>query len=405
MSSDAKDPKDPKDLWKEIVQASASRVYNPVQPAPAVIRARARAATEASKTQIEPLMNAIMTAPFFLCSTHGIYDLSDTSTPCTVPPNTYLLEAQTIGDLTLTTIDRHIWTLLQGPNREAFFHYIAGNKEWFRETGQPMDPNLVKATSNLLLYKPGDTFYRRILQIGGGRTSDLDGSQRRVYKDMAFFRFNPATPSVEFKGYGEGNGYNPHKPHELLHGLRSQLVMNGDLQTTDCDLVDYISLTNRKPPAFLDGTPIHQDFRTAWPVGYDPNWPAIFVFSSCAAVTKAELPQHAKRWEKVAALQHASILSAWSMGLHGIAAGTSMPLKPRLTMNLRTKGKLDSESFVAPSREPQFFRENEDLQYVFPGISSSSSSSSSSGKRKRKTRLERNRRKRRNTRRLSTRRT
>ena len=396
MSSGSSGSSDKKDPWEEAIRISASRVYRPVPVAPAIMRARARGATAAAQAQLGPLMDAIMTAPFFLCSTHGIYDLSDTSRPCTVPRNTYIFEAQTVGDLALTTIDEHIWTLLQGPNREAFFQYLTGDKTWFTESGQAMDPDVAKAVSNLVLYTPGSTYYRRTLEIGGGRSSSGSESQRRVYEDMAFYRFDPGTPSYEFEGYGRRSGYNPHKPYEILHGLRSQLVMDGNLATTDCDLVDCISLTNRKAPTFLNGTPINQDFRTAWPAGYDSNWPAIFVFSSCAAVTKAETPKENERWEKIARLQQENIQSAWSMGFNGIFLGSasgSMPPKPRSVV-LRSKGKPIPESFVEESKEERFSRENENLQPVMGKFFGSSSSSSSTKKRKNRRKQRKSRRRR-----------
>jgi len=287
------------------------------------------------------LQNAILTAPIFLCSTHGVYDLDSTSPPCIVPENTFIFELQTVGDLTLTSIDTYVWNLLQGPHRDAFYHYLLGDKNTSWTTHY--EPKYTQALSNMILYKPGDTLYKRNISIGGGRTRALDESKRRSYADMGFFRFDSEDPVYEFKGYGSK------QPCEILQRLDRELVENVDLETTDCDLVD--SILTRSPLTFLNGSSSGQIFELAYKRNRVRGSPTIFVFSSCAAITNPTTPAHYMRWEQIASAQQQYNLDSMSMGFMalGSGGGESGIVNPSHSMNLRPTGR-NPTSFLSSSR-------------------------------------------------------
>ena len=286
-------------------------------PVPANVQARFNANTAAAPGKLQALKNAIEVAPFFLCSTHGAYDRSEPLVKRIVPPNTWIFEAQSIGDLTLTTIDEPLWELLQGGRREYFYHYLMGTYKGITAKGFKAYDVYKEVFKNLIVYKPGDEIYCRELSIGGGRVGVKEGA-RREYSGMGFFRFDANSGPYPYARYGLK------KPYEILRRLQAQLVEDEDRKTTDCDLVDYVSLINTEPTfASPEGEPINQDFRLAWPTN-DPaviNGPKVFFFSSCAAVTEDETPTGVERWAEIAGLQRQRVLEAWAMGIRSVGGG------------------------------------------------------------------------------------
>jgi hypothetical protein len=305
---------------------------------------KARAAAEEARLNDlhRQLQKAILTAPIFLCSTHGVYDLDSTSPPCIVPENTFIFELQTVGDLTLTSIDKYIWNLLQGPYRDTFYYYLLGDENTFSNIHY--EPKYTQALSNMTLYKPGDTLYKRNLSIGGGRTMALDESKRRNYGDMGFFRFDADKEAYPIKQYGSK------MPYEILQRLHRELVGDERLETTDCDLVHSILFPSGSH-TYLNGTRSEQMFETAWPANYPRGAPTIFVFSSCAAITNPTTPAHRTRWEQIASAQQQCNLDSMSMGLMalGSGGGESGIVNPPHSMNLRPKGRHPT-SFLSSSR-------------------------------------------------------
>jgi hypothetical protein len=287
-------------------------------PVPANVQARYNANVAAAPGNLEALKRAIEVAPFFLCSTHGDYDRSEPLVKRIVPPNTWIFEAQSIGDLTLTTVDQPLWDLIQGGGREYFYDYMMGTYKAITAKGFNVYDVYKEVFKNLILYKPGDEIYCRGLSIGGGRVDIKEGA-RREYAGMGFFRFDANANPYPYARYGLK------KPYEILRRLQAQLVEDEDRKTTDCDLVDYISLINKSAPTFVSppDEPILEDFRLAWPTN-DPaviGGPKVFFFSSCAAVTEDDTPTGVERWAEIAALQRQRVLESWAMGIRSLGGG------------------------------------------------------------------------------------
>jgi len=108
----------------------------------------------AGSTPRTQLLAYIQSAPIYFASTHGIYDLKDPLEMFTVPPNTYIFEAASVGEATLTTIDKPLWDLIQ--KRREFAGYISSTAD----SRVPIKKNIIQ---NLHLYKPGDKIYKRVL--------------------------------------------------------------------------------------------------------------------------------------------------------------------------------------------------------------------------------------------------
>jgi hypothetical protein len=307
----------PASLFQKFPDMQAIAQSKPA-PVPANVQARYNANAAAAPGKLQALKKAIEVAPFFLCSTHGDYDRSEPLVKRIVPPNTWIFEAQSIGDLTLTTVDRPLWDLLQGGGREYFYDYMMGTYKAITAKGFNVYDVYKEVFKNLILYKPGDEIYCRGLSIGGGRVGVKEGA-RREYAGMGFFRFDANANPHPYARYGLK------KPYEILGRLQAQLVEDEDRKTTDCDLVDYISLINKSAPTFVSppGEPILEDFRLAWPTN-DPaviGGPKVFFFSSCAAVTEDNTPTGVERWAEIAALQRQRVLESWAMGIRSLGGG------------------------------------------------------------------------------------
>ena len=304
--------------WNEAVRQSAARIYNPPAPVSNEIREQALLESASQEEKLNKFHDAIHNAPFFLCSTHGTYNLNETPTTCRVPDNTWVLEAQTIGDTIITDIDKNLWTLLQGPYRYALFKYLINDAVPY-DDGTLIEDGFKSVISNFIVYNPGDYIYKRNFTIGGGR-SNRTGD----YGNMGFYRLDPNAPIYPYQKY------NKKYPYVILDNLRTQLITSDMNKITNCSLIDYIRLNYTETPKFSDlkykrrnkttfikGNTITQDFRLAWPKYSSPNDPAIFIFSSCAGVTKITDNVRVERWENIAKLQAKQVLNGWSMGLLG----------------------------------------------------------------------------------------
>lgn len=354
----------PENTWKAAVEASEKRSYssvanlhsaNPDKPSMKELENLYMENIKHKTEQQAEFKNAILHAPFFLCSTHGLYNLDNKIEPQIVPKNTWILEAQTIGDIIFTSIDPYVWSLLQGPHREAFYHYIKNNTKWFKKHDtdtHKINPLFESVISNFILYKPGDTIYRRTIEIGGGRL-EKQGSERKTYgKGMGFCRFDESSPIYTFEGFGKN------KPYEILSKLRTQMIENPKNRLSNYDLLVYLTLRNKYEPTFVNKNPIEQIFETAWPRNYDPKGPAVYIFSSCAGVTMPTKDEHVTRWTKIAALQAKQILEGWSMGLLGLGGGVSgsNPSLNELTSKLKKNSMIESgdsntNTFTSPNND------------------------------------------------------
>lgn len=117
--------------------------------------------------------------PVFFISAHGRYDLEKEFTPYVVPPNTYVFETQVIGDMCLTNIDWPLWAAFQGVFREALVAYLTGKPH-------PMMLYILDALQNLIVYRPGDTIYNRMLMLESGRGPKVNASVRVKQRGKIF---------------------------------------------------------------------------------------------------------------------------------------------------------------------------------------------------------------------------
>lgn len=273
------------ETW-EAMAARASAADAKVKPPAAVAAStvRARAAEQRKfKNHLLKLAPAIKTAPIYIVSTHGAYDLTSDPVPWVVPENTYIFETQSIGDTTLTSIDNIIWKLCLAKYRPAFFHYFMGNRWFFEKKGGAPLPVYTEMFRNLVLYKPGDIIYERKLSIGGGHKKEADGSARKSYVNMSFYKFDLSTPE---QAAPKSTTRRPMEPTEIgeLNDLRTTLVKDEDFTITNKQVVNMIKNgAGIKYDGLKDGrTQLipPQTFRFT-----DDGEPIkIFIFSSCASV-------------------------------------------------------------------------------------------------------------------------
>jgi hypothetical protein len=347
----------------EILAKYGTPASTEVPPVPANVRARYDANAAQRETQFRELVNAVNVAPIFLCSTHGLYNLAAPLEKRVVPPNTWIFEAQSIGDLTLTSIDVPLWELLQGGRRYGFLRYMLGEYNEMRSAGLLVYARYKEVFRNLIIYKPGDEIYTRELSIGGGKGLRAD------YSGMGFFRFDVNGPQYPYKGYGALQADGSRGPYEILRRLGTQMLERDDRITTDCDLVDNISLNPSARNTFLNGEAMDEDFRLAWPSDSDPTAPKIFVFSSCAAVSdNMETQPGLGRWAEIATLQRERILESWLMGVRSVGGGAggdpTVAIKKGLIRRGPTTRGMVSGSFVfepAAAAIAGFAQENSNL--------------------------------------------
>jgi hypothetical protein len=239
------------------------------------------AAQKRYKKILLQLVPALKTAPIYIVSTHGAYDLRKTPVLWTVPKNTFIFETQTIGDTTLTKIDNVLWKLCLTKYRAAFFHYFMGNRWFFQKKGEEPLPVYMEMFRNLILYKPGDMIYERQLSIGGGHGREADGSARQSYVNMGFYKFS-VDPSTPAQAPPKRTTKRPMLPTEMgeLDSLRTTLIEDDDFHITT---KQFVELVNDEEPIEYDGVEGLADENT-FTLENDGETVRIFIFSSCAAV-------------------------------------------------------------------------------------------------------------------------
>lgn len=276
--------------WAAMAKASLAKaaLVKPPEPPSAAQKAAHKAEMDSFQRHLRRLVPALKTAPIYIVSTHGAYDLRNEPVRWVVPENTYIFETQSIGDTTLTKIDNLLWKLCLAKYRPAFFHYFMGNRWFFNKNkvnpGEPKQ-TYMELFRNLILYKPGDSIYERELSIGGGHKKEADGSARDSYVNMGFYKFsvNPPTPD---QAPPKKTTKRPMAPTEIagLDAMRTALVSDEDFSMTNKQVVELIN----------NGTPIKyaglKDGKKVLipPVSFtlenDGEPIRIFIFSSCAAV-------------------------------------------------------------------------------------------------------------------------
>jgi hypothetical protein len=134
--------------------------------------------------RIELLRKCIQESPIVYASIHGVYDLSEElEEPVILPANVIVIEMADIGEITLTSIDRVLWDVMQ--NRELFKMLVLG--ELTEELISPM----LKA---MHVYMPGDTLYKRKL---------IYEPENQFDNRWALYKFDPRTTGIPFpKNHG-----------------------------------------------------------------------------------------------------------------------------------------------------------------------------------------------------------
>ena len=206
-------------------------------------------------------------APIYFASTHGVYPVNEGILQTfVVPPNTYIFEASSVGEATLTTMDEPLWYLMQ--NRPEFAKYVSG------------DPSVKDGLKrviirNLVYYKPGDIVYRRWFI--------LEPENRYEY-NWGYFKFQQGEQVVPFPDGidGEKGAY--------LQTLDKPLVLPEDVPNPPATPImksfrdEHYPLATarfRKPPRVQTGSNEYFITETRRREGY--AGPAIFIFSSCAS--------------------------------------------------------------------------------------------------------------------------
>jgi len=131
--------------------------------------------------------------PVYFASTHGAYEVregkSNMSVPFRVPRDTYIFEAASVGEKTITTIDMPLWQLIQ--NRREFAAYINSDEA-------AVDPLKKAVLNNLHYYKPGDIIFIRTLVLEPDNEFDYQ---------WGYYRFLDGMPPVAFPKEGSVNDY------------------------------------------------------------------------------------------------------------------------------------------------------------------------------------------------------
>jgi hypothetical protein len=238
--------------------------------------AASKAEAEAEKITLPPVLAPMRDAPIFLISTHGYYDISEPDQEpiaFTLPPNTFVFETATIGDLTCTTIDPHLWTIVMGENRQNFLRYLMGKinrNDRVNENGDIDETffyNYIKVFKNMHFYKPGDTIYVRNLELSGGRDANLTSTERDTYSTFGFYHF-PITSKVD--AFPERGAQRPSAQIKRLEPLRRRMIapnMKSNTEVLDVMITNEDVLTKS----------FRRDFS-------EIGSPSIFIFSSCGEV-------------------------------------------------------------------------------------------------------------------------
>lgn len=198
------------------------------------------------------------TADVFFSATHASYDLENDNKPFRVPPNTYIVETQVIGDYCYISIDRHLWHLFQGWYTPHLSKLLKGQEQIAIDPKGPM----FETFQNLIFYEPGDLIYNRHLTLYAGR-EDGKKSHRLSSKGEAwgFYKFT-RTSEKEFIPFEDVEKYS------VLKDLFTEL-------TGENKYISYANFIGRVEAEFprVSGTP------------------RIFIFRGCANIESGDASQ------------------------------------------------------------------------------------------------------------------
>jgi hypothetical protein len=171
--------------------------------------------------------------PIVLFSIHGRYS---GESMFTVPPNTWIFETAGVGDLCLVTVDKPLWKLVQGKNRERFLAYLKGEED--PSNSPELREKFKDVISQLNYYEPGDSIYER----------DLVFTEKD--EDMDFYLFPRNRKYIR-----------PDKTAIFMNHVRKQIIKSGQAIKTGT-LIRAARETN---PELQNG--------------------CIFIISACGAIT------------------------------------------------------------------------------------------------------------------------
>lgn len=275
----------------------------------------------------------LQTLPIILASTHGLYNVDPPLRKFKVPPNVFIFEACSICETIYNSMDKPLWTLIAGENRDMFLKYFTNSEEATYE-------QYTKVFQNLHFYKPGDEIYERKLSFVGGREN------RGMFPPLGFFHFpiDSKMPNMSTKSISKSS-------IRLLEPLRKHLIEKANVWNETTNIED-VHITN-------------EDFiqKHIFPIMPETEKGAIFIFSSCAGVectgtTRNENQECDNNVYEIERHQHAQDLQALELGLACPLSGDSKPNMEFPRRIYQRRGKI-GQSF-APTRKNT---KNEDPYY------------------------------------------
>ena len=203
--------------------------------------------------------------PIYFASTHGVYDLTVNGGNVeyiTVPDNTYVFEASSVGEATLSNIDEPLWELIS--NRAEFAAYLDSDPS-------ATDPVKRQVIKNLCYYKPGDRLYKRTLILEDNNEYDY---QWGYYKFSDLVSGLPLPTSSNDEESGEKKAIvipeePPNPPYtDVMKSFRQEHFPAGKTRLRSFERIDTGSDIR-----FITETRRRENY----------GGPAIFIFSSCAS--------------------------------------------------------------------------------------------------------------------------
>lgn len=201
--------------------------------------------------------------PIYFASTHGTYDLTVNGgivEYITVPPNTYVFEASSVGEATLSNIDEPLWQLIS--NRAEFAAYLDSDPS-------ATDPVKRQVIKNLCYYKPGDRLYKRTLILEDNNQYDYQ---------WGYYKFSDLVSALPLPTNANDDDEKkaivvpeepPNPPYtDVMKSFRQEHFPVGRTRLRSFERIDT-------------GSDIRFITETRKRDEYDG--PAIFVFSSCAS--------------------------------------------------------------------------------------------------------------------------